>query len=399
MKILQLCHKPPFPPKDGGCIAMNNITKGLIEAGHDVRLLTIYTHKHDLEMDKLDKEYVDSTNVQGVFVDTRVNLVDAFSTLITQDSYNVSRFFSTDFDIRLSKIIKKENFDIIHLESLFMTPYIGTIRRHSKSKVVLRSHNLEYIIWERVAAATKSLAKKAFLKYLSGQLKKYELDVITRMDGIVAISKDDQKKYEGIGLKKPLINVPFGIDLDDYPSAKMAPELALFHLGSMDWRPNLEGVLWFLEDIWPSIHSKFPDLKFYLAGRNMPDHLIELKLPNVVILGEVEDAKMFMLSKQIMVVPLLSAGGIRVKIIEGMALGKNIISTNVGAEGIDCTDQKDIHLANTKKEFCNAIEKLILDHDHAVKQQQAARKLVEKCFDNKVLISNLVDFYQNLLSR
>ena len=309
MKILQLCHKPPFPPKDGGCIAMNNVTQGLIAAGHEVRLLTIYTHKHDLELDKLSKEYVEATQIKGVFVDTRVNLVDAFSTLITQDSYNISRFFSTDFDIILSNIIKREKFDIIHLESLFMTPYIGTIRRHSKSKVVLRSHNLEYIIWERVAAGTKNLAKKAYLKYLSGQLKKYELDVITRMDGIAAISVDDKRKYESIGLQKPLINIPFGIDLDGYSENESTPEPALFHLGSMDWRPNLEGVLWFLEDIWPSIHQKFPDLKFYLAGRNMPEHIEQLNIPNVIVLGEVDDAKEFMKSKQIMVVPLLSAGG------------------------------------------------------------------------------------------
>ena len=399
MKILQLCHKPPFPPKDGGCIAMNNVTQGLIDAGHEVRLLTIYTHKHDLELNKLSKEYIEKTKIQGVFVDTRVNLVDAFSTLITQDSYNISRFFSTDFDIILSNIIKREKFDVIHLESLFMTPYIGTIRRHSKSKVVLRSHNLEYIIWERVAAGTKNLAKKAYLKYLSAQLKKYELDVITRMDGIAAISIDDQHKYESIGLQKPLINIPFGIDLDGYSDQDNSPEPALFHLGSMDWRPNLEGVLWFLEDIWPRIHEKFPSLKFYLAGRNMPDHFEQMNKPNVVILGEVDDAKEFMKSKQIMVVPLLSAGGIRVKIIEGMALGKNIISTNVGAEGIDCTDQKDIHLANDATGFCEAIEKLLTDHEHALQQQKAARKLVEDHFDNRVLISKLVDFYQNLLSR
>ena len=101
MKILQLCHKPPAPPKDGGCIAMNNITSGLINAGHEVRLLTIYTHKHDLELDKLSKAYLEDTQIQGVHVDTRVNLVDAFSSLITQDSYNISRFFSADFDIQL----------------------------------------------------------------------------------------------------------------------------------------------------------------------------------------------------------------------------------------------------------------------------------------------------------
>jgi hypothetical protein len=96
MRILQLCNKPPFPPKDGGGIAMNNITRGLLDAGHEVKLLTVYTNKHDLDLSELSKEYIDATDVEGVFIDTQINLVDAFSSLITQDSYNVSRFFSPD---------------------------------------------------------------------------------------------------------------------------------------------------------------------------------------------------------------------------------------------------------------------------------------------------------------
>jgi glycosyltransferase involved in cell wall biosynthesis len=398
MKILQLCHKPPAPPKDGGCIAMNNITAGLMQAGHEVRLLTIYTHKHDLELENLSKEYIERTKIQGVHVDTRVNLVDAFSSLITQDSYNISRFFSADFDIKLSQILKKENFDIVHLESLFMTPYIATIRRFSKAKVVLRSHNLEYIIWERVAQGTKNPAKRAYLKYLSKKLKDYELDVITQMDGIASISKEDAENYRSLGLKKPLVNIPFGIDLEKYQSLDKEPEAALFHLGAMDWRPNIEGVLWFLDEVWPKVHHAHPKLKFYLAGRHMPKELTESNYPNVEILGEVPSAVDFMNSKQIMVVPLLSAGGIRVKIIEGMALKKNVISTSIGAEGINAKNPRDLHLAETPEDFVQAIDHLLQNPEAAKEQGIAARKIVEERFDNKVLTQQLVDFYKDLLS-
>lgn len=398
MKILQLCHKPPAPPKDGGCIAMNNITAGLMQAGHEVRLLTIYTHKHDLELENLSKEYIECTKIQGVHVDTRVNLVDAFSSLITQDSYNISRFFSADFDIKLSQILKKENFDIVHLESLFMTPYIATIRRFSKAKVVLRSHNLEYIIWERVAQGTKNPAKRAYLKYLSKKLKDYELDVITQMDGIASISKEDAENYRSLGLKKPLVNIPFGIDLEKYQALNKEPEAALFHLGAMDWRPNIEGVLWFLDEVWPKVHRAYPQLKFYLAGRHMPKELTESNYPNVEILGEVSSAIDFMNSKQIMVVPLLSAGGIRVKIIEGMALKKNVISTSIGAEGINAQNPRDLHLAESPEDFIQAIDHLLQNPEAAKEQGIAARKIVEERFDNKVLTQQLVDFYKDLLS-
>jgi hypothetical protein len=163
MKILQLCLKPPLPARDGGCIAMNNVTQGLLQAGHKVKVLTIFTYKHDLNPELMPEEYVDQTGIEGVFIDTRVNAVDAFASFVTSDSYNISRFFSTDFDIRLAKLLRNEDFDVIHLESLFMTPYVGTIRRLSMAPIVLRSHNLEFVIWEKIAAGTTNVIKRMYM--------------------------------------------------------------------------------------------------------------------------------------------------------------------------------------------------------------------------------------------
>ncbi|MFZ6053247.1 glycosyltransferase [Halocola ammonii] len=397
MKVLQLCHKPPFPAVDGGCIAMENITRGLIEQGCDVKLLTISTHKHRLELENVPKDILEKTKIEGVFVDTRVNIVDAFSSLITQDSYNISRFFSTDFDIKLTELLQEESFDVIHLESLFMTPYIGTIRRSSNAKIVLRSHNLEYIIWDRIARGTRSIAKKAYLRYLSRKLKKYELDVMEQVDGIATISDEDLKRYKKLGFEKSMVNIPFGIDFNNYVCpVDNKPRLALFHLGSMNWMPNLEGVLWFLEDIWPTIHEKFPELELHLAGREMPDDLMDEPQPNVHIIGEVEDAKKFICSNAIMIVPLLSAGGIRVKIIEGMALGRAIISTSVGAEGIDCKNGEDIMIASNAKQFVAAIQKFVDNPELAAQMGERARELVSKKYDNHKLSAELVEFYKSL---
>lgn len=398
MRILQLCNKPPFPPKDGGCIAMHNITRGLLDAGHEVKVMTIFTHKHDLELENLSEEYIASTDIEGVFVDTKVNLVDAFSSLITQDSYNVSRFFSADFDMKLTRLLRKKNFDIIHLESLFMTPYIGTIRRLSKAKIVLRSHNLEYIIWERVASGTKNLAKRAYLKYLSKKLKEYELSVIHDVDGIASISMSDERKYRDLGVQRPLINIPFGIDLKNYtPQPYSRGKVTLFHIGSMDWRPNLEGILWFIEDVWPQLHTAHPELELHLAGRGLSEDMLPEKMKKVMIHGEVEDAREFMADHSIMIVPLLSAGGIRVKIIEGMALGKAIVSTSIGAEGIDYSDGKNLVLADDANSFAAAIAALVSQPSEIQQIGQHARHLTVSDFDNQNLIAHLVKFYEQLV--
>lgn len=396
MKILQLCHKPPLPARDGGCIAMNNVTEGLLNAGHEVKLLTIYTQKHGLKMEYMPDQYVEATRFESCFVDTSINLVDAFSNLITRDSYNISRFFSPDFDIKLSRILKREKFDIIHMESLFMTPYIGTCRRHCKAKVVLRSHNLEFIIWERMASGTKSVAKRAYLKYLSKKLREYELRVIEDVDGIATISEEDENKYKLLGCDKPITTIPFGIELDNYrPNSEVEDHLSLFHLGSLEWSPNLEGVIWFLEDIWPNILKRFPDVRFYLAGRNIPRDIIEQDYPNLEVVGEVEDAHEFMRGKSVMVVPLLSASGVRVKIIEGMALGKAIVSTEIGAEGLGAERNEHIMVADEAGQFVEALERLLVNAG-ATKVGKAARKFAEENFDNKSIITELIKFYNEL---
>lgn len=394
MRILQLCHKPPCPPKDGGCIAMNNITQGLLQEGHAVKILTIHTQKHDFEPELLDKQYLGQTQIESVFADTRINLVDAFSNLITSDSYNVSRFFTADFDIKLQEVLENNSFDVVLLESLFMTPYIGTIRRFSNAGVFLRSHNLEYIIWERIAEGSRNLAKKSYLKLLARQLKKYELRIFEEVNGIIAISSADEKKYLQLGYKGPITTVPFGIDTNSVkPASHPETALTLFHLGSMDWTPNLEGVTWFLDEVWPAIHHHFPGLKLHLAGRAMPDEIAERNDPDVVIDGAVENAGSYMQKHGVMIVPLRSAGGIRVKIIEGMALGKVIISTSIGAEGIDCESGKNILIANTPEEFLNAITLLKNQPEAAAEIGNSARNLVVQQFDIQTLTKKMVSFF------
>jgi glycosyltransferase involved in cell wall biosynthesis len=397
MKILQLCLKPPLPARDGGCIAMNNITQGLLQAGHKVRVLTIFTHKHDLNPELMPEDYITQTGIEGVFIDTRVNAVDAFSSFVTSDSYNISRFFSTDFDIRLAKLLRKEDFDVVHLESLFMTPYLGTIRRLSSAPIVLRSHNLEYVIWEKIAAGTSHFFKRCYLKYLTRKLKDYELSMLNEVSGIAAISEEDKHRMLALGVRKRIRTIPFGVDLSKYPSIENNnPELALFHLGAMDWGPNLEGVLWFLNAIWPSIHQRFPNLKFYLAGRNMSEEIARLNMPNVIVVGEVEDAVAFMQTKAIMIVPLLSAGGVRVKIIEGLALGRSVIATSLGAEGLGCENGKQLMLADRKEDWLEALEKLL--HDESIRRSLAVegRKHVAAHFDIAAVTNQLVNFYKEI---
>lgn len=401
MKVLQLCLKPPKPAKDGGCIAINNISRGLLNLGVDLKILTLSTHKHPFLKEAFDEEFLTQSGIEGVYIDTKVNIVDAFSNLVTSDSYNVSRFFSTDFDIKLRKVLENDDFDVVHLESVFMTTYCHTIRRFSKASIVLRSHNLEYMIWERLARQSSNPAKKIYLTHLARQLKNYEINVFSSIDGIAAITDEDKMKYEKLGCQKPMITIPFGINLSDYhiPTSyhESRNEFKLFHLGAMDWKPNLEGVAWFLEDIWQEVSDSYPEFSLHLAGRNMPDWLLENDYNNVFNHGEVESANQFIIGNDIMIVPLLSAGGMRVKIIEGMALGKVVISTSIGAEGINCKNRENILIANNKEEFKAQLNWIREDPSRLKILGENARRLVEGYYDNESIMKDLYGFYVSLI--
>ena len=399
MRILQLCNKPPYPPIDGGSKAMHNLTRGLHAAGHQVKVLCISTPKQPLDTRNMPKDYLEATRIEGIFVDTSINVVDAFTDLLTADNYNISRFFSPDMDIRLIRLLSDEKFDIVQLESLFMTPYIPTIRRYTKARIVLRSHNLEYVIQDRIATGERNFLKRPYRRFLAKQLQEYEMAVLDRVDGVVAISPSDAAHFTKHATKTPITTVPFGVDPTEYPDdpPPVGKGLVFFHLGSMDWLPNLEGVERLLKSVWPKVMKKCPTARLDLAGNKMPKELLDLDMPGVRVKGWVKSAVNYMKKRHVMVVPLFSAGGMRVKIIEGMAMGKTVISTPIGAEGIDHKPGKNILLASTASEFAEHLIKLHQDPDRANAIGSEARKLVKSTYSDGPIVADLVAFYKRLL--
>ncbi|MFL5762749.1 MAG: glycosyltransferase family 4 protein [Bacteroidia bacterium] len=400
MKILQICSKVPFPPKDGGSIAMNILTQGLIASGNEVHVLAVNTPKHFIRDEDLDADYRKKTNYHSVFIDTTVKPLGAFVNLFTSESYNISRFYSTAFEKTLLDILSKTEFDIVHLETLWVAPYVAVIRKHSKAKIVLRSQNVEFMIWERLTDDCERFLKRAYLKLLAKRLKRYELGMLNRYDAIATITEVDSDAFRKLGCHIPIIHIPFGIDLEKYKEDRSSlVKNTIFHIGAMDWRPNADGIKWFLDDIWPGIVKEHRSVNLHLAGRNMPVWLKELKQDNVIVEGEVQDSHRFINSNEIMIVPLHSGGGMRVKIIEGMALGKTIISTAVGAEGINYTDGKDLLIANTEKEFSEQIAKCLNDPAFCDSIGRNARKLAETKYDNRLICEELSGFYRSLVKK
>jgi len=187
------------------------------------------------------------------------------------------------------------------------------------------------------------------------------------------------------------------LDMEKYPVHKMGMEIPfVFHLGSMDWLPNIEGVSWFLDHVYPLILQNKNSFKIFLAGKSMPEYFMKLANDQLIVSGRIDDSKSFMADKPIMIVPLLSGGGMRVKIIEGLAMGKTIISTTIGAEGIKYTNKKNILIADSPEEFYSAIVKCTSDIKYCKEIGKNARRLAVNVYENEIIGKELLHFYNSM---
>ena len=398
MKVLQICNKPPYPPVDGGTMAMNSITQGLLREGCEVKVLAVETDKHPADVDKMPAVYRERTRFEAEYIDLGVKPLEAAVAMLCGESYHVRRYRSEAFAKRLRRILEQEEFDVIHMESPFLTPYLPLIRSLSKAKVVLRAHNVENIIWKRVAESTPHGLKRWYLKHLSLTLRAYELEHINDYDGVVCITRNDAEYFKQNGCRRPVTAIPFGVEPEEYAGVDAEPG-SLFHIGAMDWMPNRESIEWLLDEVWPVVHREVPQARLYLAGRKMPQKWMKAQIEGVSVVGEVPDAGYFIAGKQINVVPLRSGSGIRVKIIEAMAAGKAVVTTTVGAQGIEYTDGENLLIADTPEQFARQIKQLVEDQDYCAKVGEAAARLVAEQYDVKKLTGRLLRFYEEILKR
>jgi glycosyltransferase involved in cell wall biosynthesis len=215
-------------------------------------------------------------------------------------------------------------------------------------------------------------------------------------DVLVPITDRDGAILDSLGNSKPRHTSQTGIDFASLvPTAKKLEFPSLFHIGALDWAPNQEGLIWFFNHCWPKLQQENPDLKFYLAGRNAPDWFVRhLKKEGIVYLGEINDAYDFINSKAIMVVPLFSGSGMRIKIIEGMSLGKPIVTTDIGTEGIPTENGNNIMIANTADEFIEAITRLINNRELSDQIGKNAIGFIQEKFDNLSQAGSLIEFYK-----
>ena len=388
-KILILSHKPPYPKLDGGAIAISQLLETLL-IENIVTFLSIETDKHP------SKSVIEHPmlSYKSVHVNTRTTMYDGIKNLFTNKSYILSRFDSVDYKIELKSILNKTNFDIIVFESLFTSSYLPIVKKLTSAKLIYRSHNIEYQIWERqIKNSPNNFLFNTYLRLQAKRLKKDEIKFWNSVNLIACISVNDQKIIKTHSdVKKDILGIFFKNRNQKIESH--SKDIDFFHLGAMDWKPNQDGVQWIYDKVWPIFHEIYPLSTFHIAGKDMPKSFLNNKFHNVINHGEIPDAENFISSHKVMLVPLFSGSGVRVKIIEGLSYGKCIITTKIGLQGIPCTDRKNILIADSIEDFIKAMEFCIKNPEKVRLIEIEAKKIAQKYFSKNLFLNKVKKIFK-----
>jgi polysaccharide biosynthesis protein PslH len=395
--ILIVCNRVPFPLKDGGALAMYAMIKGWHDLGKKVHLLAMNTSRHSISGERLPDLFHQIAGFEMLDLNTEIRVLPTvLNFILSNKPQHAERFYNQHFEKRLVQTIQEIQPDMIQLESIYLQEYMPAIRMHSKNLLMQRLHNIEAQIWQRLATEASNIFKRFYLKNLAKRIGVYEQKVWQECDALIPISKMDEQYIQHSGCSTQICTIPYGIKLMQKTQEVSKGRWTAYHIGAMDWQPNVEAMEWMRDEIVPAILKRVPDFQFQFAGRGMLDSFMKNKEASFRCIGEVEQAASFIADKKILIVPLRSGSGIRIKTLEAMSEAKLVISTSIGIQGIDAVDKVHYLRADTAIEFAEQIEWVMNNIDAAEQIASNARALMHKEYDQAILMRRLDYFVEKL---
>jgi polysaccharide biosynthesis protein PslH len=349
-----------LPVDTGGRIRSFNILRHLA-AKHAVTLLSYYLGPHDEAYERELAAVLPGSvalsvpSPQGV-VGQAADYLRRFPSSIP---YAVMKYTSPRVRARVAELVGEREIDIVVCDFLAAS---GNFPRRSSVPTVLFQHNVESALWARQAQHAPNAAKRAVFTVEAMKMGRYERATIRRFDHIVAVSDHDRALMSAMTSGERITVVPTGVDVSAFRAvAQPSNEPIVLFLGSMDWPANADGVAFFCRDIWPRVAAAVPGARFEVVGRNPGPRIAALAADSIRIVGGVPSVLPSLERCQVFVVPLRIGGGTRLKIYEAMAAARAIVSTSVGAEGLDVSPGGDIVIENEPGPFAAAVIRLLRD--------------------------------------
>jgi len=361
MKILWVKAGKLLPVDTGGKIRSYNILRQLT-SGHEVTVLTFYRGQRDAEYEsEVERHFPGAMTFHEFASDfhTAGRVVDYVRHLVSPAPYVVAKFRSPQVQ-RVLASAGDGRFDVAvcdFADAAVNFPLVPVI------PTVLFQHNVESELWRRQADVESKWARKIVFQLEAAKMRRYETGVLRRLDCVIAVSENDRGLMGQVIDRSRITVVPTGVDLQLYRPmmGRQALEPLVVFTGSMDWEANIDAVEYFCREIWPLVRAVVPEARFRIVGRAPQGRVRKLACDSVEVTGTVPSVVSHLAEATVVVVPLRIGGGTRLKIYEAMATGRAVVSTSVGAEGLDVHHGKDIWLADTPRRFADGITMLIRD--------------------------------------
>lgn len=396
MRILFLSPTLPFPLTDGGRIRVFNLLKQIAQK-NDVTLLA-------LETQPTDKNSIVNVEQLGVKVHlvqyaSKLPALSAktfFSALFKRQPITVSRYDVPVYREKFKELLTTETFDIVHYEMFHTAQFLTETDLPS----VLSLQNVDSAIWQRLQRETESLFYRCAYWSQKRAFQRYERVLSPKFDAVTCTSEVDAAVFERYCAEGTVKVIPNGVDVTHFTPDHASEDAAhLIYIGSMDWYPNEDAARFFAEEILPQIQKDVPDVKFTIVGGNPSERVQALTgMEGVVVTGRVPEIKPYFAEATVFVVPLRIGSGTRLKILEALAMGKAVVSTHVGAEGLALRDGEEILIADEPDTFADAVTRLLTDHDLRQKIGANGRVRVEQDYDWHSIAEKLHKVYESLLS-
>jgi glycosyltransferase involved in cell wall biosynthesis len=383
-----------LPVDTGGKIRSYNILRHLA-LGHKVTLLSYYGGKKDPAYETAVQRELPGTQTictGALDGNALAQSVDYLRRVFQPAPFAVSKFTHPSVRRAITLGLTAKQFDVAVCD--FLSASLNFPDRLS-APAVLFQHNVETALWRRMASTEANPVKRFAYKVEAAKMARYERHSLARFQHVIAVSDHDRQQMLAMNPECAVTVVPTGVDTQKYPVAPPAnanPPRIVF-TGSMDWEPNLDAVAYFCQDIFPRVRTEYPAALFQIVGRNPHPRVRQLASEHVEVTGTVPSVAEYLRDATLVIVPLRIGGGTRLKIFEAMAMGKALISTSIGAEGLDVQSGRDLILADDPTAFAEAILSLIRDASLRRRYERAAAKLAAQ-YDWSNIVQRFADVLQ-----
>ena len=400
-RLLFLAHRLPFPPHNGAAIRTYNVLRLLAREFDIVGLCFDRFDKatHRLGLDMRLAALVPLGEFAAFAIPQQQSrsrfLWDHVRSIASGRAYTYFVHEESAFAKRLRTLLASEDFDLVHVDSLDLVRFLPELR---SLPVICTHHNVESELLRRRAANERSVIRRSYLHYQANLLAKEERSWMPRVALNVAVSDDDARLLSTIAPDARFASVPNGVDDEYFRPAGDSEEGCVF-VGGTTWYPNRDALAWFMNDILPTLRSQGQEAQVTWVGRaSEQERQLYDGQNGVRLTGYVDDIRPFVTSSACFIAPLRVGGGTRLKILDAWSMGKAVVSTSVGCEGLAAVDGVNIRIADTPRAFAEAVSQVLSDADLRSRLGEAGRQTVERCYAWRVIGSSMLDLYKSLLT-